>query len=274
MPFDKLRDRKTQSPRHPSTSSGTEAHPYSARKLRRNPPHRQSPSPYDVTMTQNEAGRYGASLTAFILGGYALVSVNLGYLFQVFRGAAGPEAFSQVTIALIIAVAAVVLHPASGFLRGIAVAVVVLGVVLFLIYQLSYLNGDVGFTRELGMVARVILRWDAVMVTLLLAAWFIVRRSNPLAFVFLPLTVIIGLVGNFLLIQGVEGIITSNITMFVSLVVGVGIAWIGAALSRGRRDRPVQPHIPNRTPEPGAAYGPIVTGEGQPPVHDPYPPVR
>ncbi|MGV8883624.1 MAG: hypothetical protein ACOH19_15870 [Rhodoglobus sp.] len=225
-------------------------------------------------MTQNEAGRYGASLTAFILGGYAIVSVNLGYLFQFFRGPAGPEAFSQVTIALVIIVAAIVLHPASGFLRGIAVALVVLGMVLLLFYQISYLSGDVSVPRELGMVARVILRWDSVMVTLLLAAWFIVRRSNPLAFVFLPLTVIIGLIGTFLLIQGVEGPVTTNITLFVSLLVAVGIAWIGAALSRGRRDRPVQPHIPNRTPEPGAAYGPIVTGEGQPPVPDPYPPVR
>ena len=225
-------------------------------------------------MTQNEAGRYGASLTAFILGGYAIVSVSLGYLLQVFRGAAGPEAFSQVTIALIIVVAAIVLHPASGLLRGIAVALVVLGTVLLLIYQISYLSGEVSIPRELGMVARVILRWDSVMVTLLLAAWFIVRRSNPLAFVFLPLTVIIGVVGNFLLLQGVEGMVVNNITMFVSLLVTVGIAWIGAALSRGRRDRPVQPHIPNRTPEPGAAYGPIVTGEGQPPVPDPYPPVR
>lgn len=221
-------------------------------------------------MTPREAGRYGASLTAFILGGYALVSVSLGYLFQAFRGAAGPEAFSQVTIALIIAVAAIVLHPASGLLRGIAVGLVVLGTVLLLIYQISYLSGEVTMPRELGMVTRVILRWDSVIITLLLAAWFIVRRSNPLAFLFLPLTVVIGLIGTFLLIQGVDGIVTSNITMFMSLIVAIGIAWIGAALSRGRHDRPVQPHIPNRTPEPGAPYGPIATGEGVPPVPDPY----
>lgn len=225
-------------------------------------------------MTQNEAGRYGASLTAFILGGYALVSVSQGYIYQAFRGGAGPEAFSQVTIALLIAIAAVMLHPASGLLRGVAVAVVVLGVVLLLVYQISYLNGDVGIARELGAAARVVLRWDSVIVTVLLAAWFIVRRNNPVAFVFLPLTVIIGLIGNLLLLQGVGAMISMNITNVVSLIVAVGIAWIGAVLSRGRRDRPVQPHIPNRTPEPGAAYGPILTGEGQPPIPDPYPPVR
>jgi len=225
-------------------------------------------------MTQTEAGRYGASLVAFIVGGYLLVSVNVGFISQIFRGTVGPEVFTPFAIALFVAVAAIVLHPASGTLRAIAVMLVVIGVVLLLIYLLSHYGGTFTFGRDLAPFTQIVLRWDAVVITLLTAAWLIVRRSNPVSFVFLPLTVLIGLVGYFLLLQGVPAIVANNITMFVGLIVALGIVWIAAALSRGRRAGTGRPQ-PSYTPVPGASYGPVATDEpSAAPVADPYPPAR
>ena len=223
-------------------------------------------------MTQTEAGRYGASLVAFIVGGYLLVSVNVGFMSQIFRGTVGPEVFTPFAIALFVAVAAIVLHPASGTLRAIAVMLVVIGVVLLLVYLLSYYGGTLTFGRDLAPFTQIVLRWDAVVITLMTAAWLIVRRSNPVSFVFLPLTVLIGLVGYFLLLQGVPALIANNITMLVGLIVALGIVWIAAALSRGRRAGTGRPQ-PSYTSVPGAPYGPVATNEPSAvPAKDSYPP--
>lgn len=207
-------------------------------------------------MTQNEAGRYGASLVAFLLGGYLLLSVNLGFIVQGSRGL-GPEAYAPLIIALFVAVAAIVLHPASGARRGLALAIFGVGVILILIFTIANLTGGISLGRELGMFIRTVLRWDSVVVTLLLAAWLIVRRSSPISFVFLPLTVLIGVVGLFMLLQNVPSLFAMNVINFVALVVSVGIAWIAAGLSRRRRmDASLsQPSGPTYAPVPGAPAG-------------------
>ena len=56
--------------------------------------------------------------------------------------------------------------------------------------------------------------------------------------------------------------------------VALGIVWIAAALSRGRRAGTGRAQ-PSYTPVPGAPYGPVATEEpSAASVADPYPPVR
>lgn len=202
-------------------------------------------------MTTQEAGRYGASLVAFILGAYLLVSLNLGAFAQVFRGSLGPEVFAPFVIAMIVLIAAIVLHPTTNLRRVIALVIVVVGVITLLSYQLARISGGMSLGRDLNIMSQSVLRWDAVTITLVLAAWLVVRRRRPVTYILLVAVALVGFLGFFLLIVGLPSLISSIVITVVGLVIAVGIAWAAAAISRRHDANAVH------TPPMSASYAPV-----------------
>jgi hypothetical protein len=183
-------------------------------------------------------GRYGAALVATLLGGYLMATQGIGQFVQATAfGAAPPELaallLSRFLFGVVVLVAGFLIAPTVLWRRltaaGIAILLTALSSVLFA----GRLTGDV----RLPMESAIFLHPAFVATLAATAGWLLVRDRHPLTFLLLLLTVVVGVVPQQFALQGLPGAASELTVVPLAAVVGVGIAWAAAGISRALQRR-------------------------------------
>lgn len=178
-------------------------------------------------------GRYGAALVAVLLGGYLMLTTNVGQLALAFSGRANfpPEQtvflFLQYAFAVAVVLAGLAIAPATSGRRVIAVVVALVLILLWTILFSARITGTAGPLP----FATGFFTWPSLIVPLAAATgWLIVRERSAISYLALLLAFLGGLIPFLLVLNGASGIVTQLIVPAVAGVIGVGIAWIARAI--------------------------------------------
>lgn len=182
--------------------------------------------------------RYGAALAATLLGGYLMATQGIGQFVQLtLIGNGEPEVavlvFSRFLFGVVVLVVGLLVAPTSVARRVIAAGIaVVLTVVSSLLFA-GRLNGDVPLPHwSSGFLHPAFVATLAATV-----GWLIVRERHPLTFLLLILTVVLGVLPHQFIIQSVPSAVTELTVVPLAAIVGVGIAWAAAGITRAFRGR-------------------------------------
>ena len=179
-------------------------------------------------------GRYGASLTALVLGGYLLVSTNVA---QLAIGLGGISSFRadqmaffaiQFVTAVAVIVFALAVAPATSGRRIIAIVVVLVLLLVWLILFTARMTGNPG---PLPFAMAFVTPQSFIVPLVTVLGWFIVRERPPLSYLVLLLSIVGGAIP-FLLVYAAAPAVFSQLTVVpVAAIVGVGMAWLGRAIA-------------------------------------------
>jgi hypothetical protein len=191
--------------------------------------------------------RYGASLVAVLLGTYLLLNSNVSQIAVALSGlAAMPQTVtallvSQLVFAALVLLAGILIHPATPARRLAAGAVVLVGLILWVVISGARVTGTV----RLPPLSMVIFAPSFAITLLAVAAWLIVRERHGASYLLLILTLAGGFIPYALVMSGVDSGTNGLAVTPIAAVLGVGIAWLAraitAGLSHGVATAPVPP---------------------------------
>lgn len=197
----------------------------------------EPPSGSRPAATWNESARYGASLVGTLLGGYLVATSSIGQFVQAafISTGLGPEytllTLTRYLFAFVVLALAVAIAPTSIARRAGATAlVVVAGFLLAVLTAMRFLGPLPG-----GPFWNVALHPVFVAVLVATAAWLLVRERPGLTFLLLIPTVLVGFVPMWMTIADFPAAAVELVTVPLAFVLGVGIAWIAAAIARAMR---------------------------------------
>jgi hypothetical protein len=179
-------------------------------------------------------GHYGASLVALLLGGYLLLNTNLS---QLALGLSGRAAFppEQVVVFLLqylfavgVVLLALALAPAS---PGRRVGAVVVTLILILLWTILFSARITGTAGPLPTATGFIAAPSFIVPLAAVTGWLIVRERPGLSYLVLLLSIIGGAVPFALVLNSMPSVVTQLLLGPLTLVLGVGMAWIARAIA-------------------------------------------
>jgi hypothetical protein len=190
--------------------------------------------------------RYGASLVAVLLGSYLLLHANVSQIALAVSGLGGLPGtvaallISQLVFAILVLAAGVAIHPTTGARRVAAAAVVVVGLILWVVLSGSRITGAL----HLPPVSVVVLAPSFAVPVIATAGWLIVRERPAVTYLLLILILAGGVIPSAFVIAAVDSGTAQLAAAPIAAVFGVGVAWlaraIAAGLSRGTAPLPPQ----------------------------------
>ncbi len=178
-------------------------------------------------------GHYGASVVALVLGGYLFLNTNLS---QLAIGLAGISSFPpeqvaffllQYLFAVAVMLFGIAVAPGSPARRGAAAVVVLVLIILWTLLFSARITGAAGpLPTATGFIAA-----PAFIVPLaLVLGWLIVRERPGLSYLVLLLSVLGGAIPFALVLNAMPALVTQLVITPLTLVLGVGMAWIARAI--------------------------------------------
>ncbi|TBN58264.1 hypothetical protein EYE40_13145 [Glaciihabitans arcticus] len=169
------------------------------------------------------------------VGAYLTFLAFSGQIYSVFIGMmipAGVVAFMivQVLIALGLIVLGFSFAPTSAVRRLLAIGLTVGFVILAFVLAVTRLKGS-PFGSAGIPISLTVGNVTFMLVVAVTVGWLIVRERNPLALLFVVVAGVIPLAQWNMMLGGIESGITQLVLMFIGILVFVGVAWLGRAVS-------------------------------------------
>jgi hypothetical protein len=169
--------------------------------------------------------RYGASLVAVLLGSYLLLTANVSQVVLALTGLGGipPTVLAlllaQLVFAGIVLLAGVLIHPATPTRRLVAVAIVLVGLILWIVLSGARLTGSV----PMPPLSIVILAPSFAVTALATAAWLIVRERPAASYLLLILTLAGGVIPYAMVMAAVDSGTSLLAITPLAAVLGIGV---------------------------------------------------
>jgi hypothetical protein len=179
--------------------------------------------------------RYGASLVAVLLGSYLLLNANVSQVALALSGLGGLPAnvtallVTQLVFAGMVLVAGFLIHPATGARRVAAAAIVLVGLILWIVLTSARITG----AAQLPALSIVVIAPSFAVTVLATAGWLIVRERPAATYLLL----IVILAGGFIPYAMVMASVDSGTSLLavtpLAAVLGIGVAWLARAIAAG-----------------------------------------
>lgn len=191
--------------------------------------------------------RYGLALACMVLGVYLVMQWNPGPLLYDAAPLFRVQTVLQLAIAVLVLFLGLAVAPTS-VARAAISAVLVAGLII-VASLLFYFRLTGALMLPVVMLGSLITPGYAALGGALLG-WLIVRRRHPLTYLLVLGALLPGLVRHALVLAGAGAGMIWFSDLLITLVVGVGGAWIAAGVSWMLGRRATSPREPMRTVEP------------------------
>ncbi|MEO8261933.1 MAG: hypothetical protein ABI566_05120 [Pseudolysinimonas sp.] len=179
-------------------------------------------------------GRYGAAITALVLGGYLLLNANVSQLAIALGGVSSfaPEQTAYFLLQFVFAVAVILfglaVAPATSGRRVIAVVLVLVLVLVWLVLVVARLTGAGG---PMPFVSGFVTPSSFIVPLVTALGWLIVRERPAVSYLFLLLAILGGVVPFALAFNGAPALLSQLVLIPLAGALGVAIAWLARAVA-------------------------------------------
>ena len=180
-------------------------------------------------------GRYGASLVAVLLGSYLLLNANVSQVSLALTGFGALPAnvaallVAQLAFATVVLVAGFLIHPATGARRVAAAAIVLVGLILWIVLVSGRITGAI----QLPPLSIVVIAPSFAVTLLATAAWLIVRERPAGTYLLLILVLAGGFIPYAMVMASVDSGTSLLAVTPIAAVLGIGVAWLARAIAAG-----------------------------------------
>lgn len=189
--------------------------------------------------------RYGASLVAVLLGSYLLLNANVSQVALALSGLGGLPAnvtallVAQLVFAVIVLVVGFLIHPSTPIRRLAAGAIVLIGLVLWIVLSGARITGAV----SLPPLSIVVLAPSFAVTALATAGWLIVRERPAVSYLLLIAILIGGVIPYAMVMAAVDSGTSLLAVTPIAAVLGIGVAWVARAIAAGFSRGAVAPPV-------------------------------
>jgi hypothetical protein len=178
-------------------------------------------------------GHYGASVVALLLGGYLFLNTNLSQLAIGLAGVASYPAeqvavfLLQFVFAIVVILFGLAVAPATPARRG---AAVVAALVLIILWTLLFSARITGAASALPTATGFIASPSFIVPLAVVLGWLIVRERPGITYLVLLLSILGGAIPFAVVMNSAPVIVPQLLSNPLTLVLGVGMAWIARAI--------------------------------------------